>query len=92
MGPLQSFQLPLQGSARNNSSEADTRLKNDNKRQEPYDHCCILDFATMRVLACRDEPFDSLEELTGISIQKKDFLSWICLVDDLETEQMDCVS
>ena len=45
----------------------------------------------MRVLA-RHVPFDSLEELTGISSEKPDFLSLICLVDDFETEQMDIVS
>jgi hypothetical protein len=45
----------------------------------------------MQVLAI-DVPIDSLEELTGISSEKPDFLSLICLVDDFETEQMDSVS
>ena len=72
------------------SNEADTRLKSDNKGQEKYD-CCILVLVTMQVLAI-DVPIDSLEELTGISSEKRDFLSLICLVDDFETEQMDIVS
>ena len=54
------------------SSEADTRLKSDNKGKESYD-CQILVLATMRVLAW-DAPFDSFDELTGISREKPGFV------------------
>jgi len=47
------------------SSEADTRLKSDNRGQDESYDCCILVLATMRVLA-RDGPFDSLEKLIYI--------------------------
>ena len=43
------------------SSEADTRLKSDNKKgQQSYD-CCILVLTTMQVLA-RDVHIDSLQQ------------------------------
>ena len=45
------------------SSEADTRLKSDNKGLASL----IVLVATMRILARDDVPFDSLEELNGIS-------------------------